>query len=136
VSEVLMSANTGKRRFGDSNARKPLKKARLTAGMIFYCFVISLPATYRSVLPMDETLFNNLTLAEKANFVQEKGQFIEAQDFYSFFILIYMLNQQQIKLLYDFTGLLLSVEEDQGKEYTEHENYLSSQLEDSLDIDN
>ena len=85
---------------------------------------------------MDETLFNNLTLAEKANFVQEKGQFIEAQDFYSFFILIYMLNQQQIKLLYDFSGLLLSVEEEAEKGNPDHDNYLSSQFEDSLDIDN
>jgi hypothetical protein len=119
-----------------NRCRKSIEKAHLTAGMIFYRFVISLPKTYRIRLPMDETLFNNLTLAEKANLVQEKGQFIEAQDFYSFFILIYMLNQQQIKMLYDFTGLLLSVEEDQGKEYTEHENYLSSHLENSLDVDN
>jgi hypothetical protein len=85
---------------------------------------------------MDETLFNNLTLAEKANYVQEKGQFIEAQDFYSFFVLIYMLNQFQIKLIYDFTGLLLSVEAEPEKEDPENENYLSSQLEDSLDFDN
>ncbi len=82
---------------------------------------------------MDETLFNDLSLDEKALFIQEQGQFIEAQDFYSFFILIYILNQQHIKLFYDFTGLLVSVESDQ--EIT-GENYLSSQLESSLETDN
>ncbi|MEO5600704.1 MAG: hypothetical protein ABIR06_07240 [Cyclobacteriaceae bacterium] len=82
---------------------------------------------------MDETLFNDLSLDEKARFIQEQGQFIEAQDFYSFFILIYILNQQHIKLCYDFTGLLVSVESDQ--EIT-GENYLSSQLESSLETDN
>jgi hypothetical protein len=125
-----------KRQLGDSNARNPSKKACLTAGMIFYRFVISLPTTFKIRLPMDETLFNNLSLAEKANFVQEKGQFIEAQDFYSFFVLIYTLNQYQIRLIYDFTGFLLSVEAEPEKEEREHESYLSSQFEDSLDFDN
>ncbi|HET9485858.1 MAG TPA: hypothetical protein VFO54_00405 [Chryseosolibacter sp.] len=78
---------------------------------------------------MDETLFNSLTLTQKADFVQENGQFIEAQDFYSFFILAYLLHQQKINLLYDFTGLLVSVE----REESSGENYLSDQLESSLD---
>ena len=82
---------------------------------------------------MDETLLNSLSLAEKATFIQENGQFIEAQDFYSFFILVYILNQQHIKLCYDFTGLLVSIEgEKQGK----IEDYLSSQLEESLGVEN
>lgn len=81
---------------------------------------------------MDETLLNSLSLAEKAEFIQENGQFIEAQDFYSFFILIYILNQQHIKLCYDFTGLLVSIE---GEKEGTVEDYLYSQLEDSLEID-
>jgi hypothetical protein len=43
---------------------------------------------------------------------------------------VYLLNQQEFKLFYDFTGLLVSVEvanEGAG------ENFLSSQLEETLD---
>ena len=59
---------------------------------------------------MDQTLFEQLPLAEKASYVQEHGEFIEAQDYYSFFTLVYLLNKDQIKLLYDFSGLLVAVE--------------------------
>jgi hypothetical protein len=59
---------------------------------------------------MNEILFDQLSLAEKAAYVQERGEFIEAQDFYSFFVLLYLLNKDQIKLLYDFSGLLVAVE--------------------------
>ena len=79
---------------------------------------------------MDETRFNTLSLSQKAEYVTENGHFIEAQDFYSFFTLVYLLNQQEYKLFYDFTGLLVSVEvahEGAG------ENFLSSQLEETLD---
>ncbi|MGC1244209.1 MAG: hypothetical protein WA874_21640 [Chryseosolibacter sp.] len=79
---------------------------------------------------MDETLFNSLPLSKKAEYVQENGQFIEAQDFYSFFILVYLLNQQEFKLFYDFTGLLVSVE---ASNETTGDTFLSSQLEESLD---
>lgn len=79
---------------------------------------------------MDETLFNRLSLPEKAEYVQENGQFVEAQDYYSFFVLIYLLNQQEFKLLYDFTGLLVSVENDAD---SAGENYLTTQLESTLD---
>lgn len=84
-------------------------------------------------MPMDETLFDNLSLLEKANFIQEKGQFIESQDFYSFFILVYILNQHQVKLLYDFNGLIVDVEQEKEME---EENYVSSQLESCLDDGN
>lgn len=82
---------------------------------------------------MDETLFDSLSLPEKASFVQEKGQFIESQDFYSFFILIYMLNQHQIKLFYDFNGLIVDVEQEKEME---EENYVTSQLESYLEDEN
>ena len=84
-------------------------------------------------MPMDETLFDNLSLLEKAKFIQEKGQFIESQDFYSFFILVYILNQHQVKLLYDFNGLIVDVEQEKEME---EENYVSSQLESCLDDGN
>ena len=79
---------------------------------------------------MSENLFHQLPLAEKAAFVQEKGQFIEAQDFYSFFILVYLCNKQHIKLLYDFSGQLVSVETADG---ILKESFLAEQLQTSLD---
>ena len=59
---------------------------------------------------MNQILFDQLSLAEKAAYIQEHGEFIEAQDYYSFFTLIYLFNKHQIKLLYDFSGLLVAVE--------------------------
>lgn len=79
---------------------------------------------------MNETLFDELPLAEKAAFVQEQGQFIEAQDFYSFFILVYLCNKRHIKLLYDFSGQLVSVE---AADEILKESFLAEQLQTSLD---
>jgi hypothetical protein len=62
---------------------------------------------------MKEMKFKDLPLSEKANLVREKGQFISAQDFYSYFVLIYELKKHQVNLFYDFTGLLVSVEPDE-----------------------
>jgi hypothetical protein len=59
---------------------------------------------------MKETKFRDLPLTEKANLVREKGRFISAQDFYSYFILTYELTKHPVNLLYNFTGLLVSVE--------------------------
>lgn len=79
---------------------------------------------------MNESLFDQLPLAEKAAFVQEKGQFIEAQDFYSFFILVYLCNKRHIKLLYDFSGLLVGVETEDD---VFKENFLTGQLQISIE---
>lgn len=68
---------------------------------------------YLNPFQMKETKLKDLPLTEKANLVREKGQFISAQDFYSYFILIYELKKHQVSLLYDFTGLLVSVEPDE-----------------------
>jgi len=81
---------------------------------------------------MDETLLENLSLSEKEDFVKQKGQLIDAQDFYSFFILVYLLNQQHVKLFYDFNGILIDVEADKELNI---ENYLSDQLASALDGD-
>jgi hypothetical protein len=75
---------------------------------------------------MEENLYDNLSLQEKAAWIQEKGQFIEAQDFYSFFVLIYLLNKEHIKLLYDFSGSLVSIESTNDE--PEKDNFLSDQL--------
>ena len=79
---------------------------------------------------MQESLFDQLPLAEKAAFIQEQGQLIDAQDFYSFFILVYLLNQRHIKLLYDCSGLLVEIEtnEDRTKD-----SFLTRQFEASID---
>lgn len=78
---------------------------------------------------MNETLFDELPLAEKAAFVQEQGQFIEAQDFYSFFILVYLFDKHHIKLLYDFSGLLVGIEDQEATA----ETFITGQLQSSLD---
>ena len=75
---------------------------------------------------MEENLYANLSLQEKAAWIQEKGQFIEAQDFYSFFVLIYLLNKEHIKLLYDFSGSLVSIES--ANEDPEKDDFLTDQL--------
>lgn len=75
---------------------------------------------------MEENLYSRLSLQEKAAWVQEKGQFIEAQDFYSFFVLVYLLNKEHIKLLYDFSGSLVSVESED--EEPKKDNFLTDQL--------
>jgi len=82
---------------------------------------------------MDETLFKSLSLSEKADYVKKHAEFVEAQDFYSFFVLIYLLNQQEYKLYYDFSGLLISVE---SEEETSREGFLAHGLANSLDTDN
>lgn len=79
---------------------------------------------------MQESLFEQLPLAEKADFIKEKGQFIEGQDFYSFFILVYLLNKRQVKLLYDFSGLLVAIE---MQDSPMKENFITAQFEASLD---
>ena len=78
---------------------------------------------------MNENLAGDLSLSEKAAWIQENGQFVEAQDFYSFFVLVYLLNQKQIKLLYDFSGLLVGIESDEG---TQDDSFLSQQLQSAL----
>ena len=60
---------------------------------------------------MEETLLESLSLSEKEALIKEKGQLIEAQDFYSFFILIYLLHDCSVKAYYDFSGTLIDVEE-------------------------
>lgn len=59
---------------------------------------------------MKETTFQNLSLSQKESFVKEKGQLLEAQDFYSFFMLTYLLNQDPVRLYYDYSGKLVEVE--------------------------
>ena len=79
--------------------------------------------------PMNQTLFDQLPLAEKADFIQQQGQLIEAQDFYSFFILVYLFDKHHIKLLYDFSGRLVGIEDQENSA----ETFLTGQLQSSLD---
>jgi hypothetical protein len=78
---------------------------------------------------MHENLAGDPGLSEKAAWIQENGQFVEAQDFYSFFVLIYLLNEKHIKLLYDFSGLLVSIESDED---TRDDTFLTQQLESTM----
>ena len=78
---------------------------------------------------MNEPLFSNLPLAEKAAWIKTNGQFLEAQDYYSFFIHVYQLNKEHVKLLYDFSGQLVGIECEPN---SPRDNFLSSQLESRL----
>lgn len=59
---------------------------------------------------MKESSFQNLSLPEKESFVKEKGQLLEAQDFYSFFMVSYLVDQDPVRLYYDYSGKLVDVE--------------------------
>jgi hypothetical protein len=78
---------------------------------------------------MDEYQFSKLSLEGQADFVKNKGNFIEAQDYYSYRVLLYDLDQHHIELLYDFTDRIVSVEFVEKKPSG---NYLSNQLESYL----
>lgn len=75
---------------------------------------------------MDEIQFNKLTLQAKAEYVQQKGNFIEAEDYYSYQILRYALDTHHVELLYDYTHSVVSVEFVEKKD---SEDYRSSQLD-------
>jgi hypothetical protein len=79
---------------------------------------------------MDEYKFSNLSLADKADFVRKQGSFIEAQDFYSYHVLLYKLDQHDVELLYDFSNKIVSVEFIEKKPPG---NFLANQLESYLD---
>lgn len=59
---------------------------------------------------MKETSFQNLSLSQKESYVKEKGQLLEAQDFYSFIMVSYLVNQEPVRLYYDYSGKLVEVE--------------------------
>lgn len=61
---------------------------------------------------MEKIEFHNLSLPEKEDLVKEKGQLIEAQDFYSFFVLVYLFEQHPVKVIYDFSGQLIDIADD------------------------
>ena len=65
---------------------------------------------------MEVTRFNNLSLPEKEVLVKEKGQLVQAQDFYSFYVLHYALDEHAIRVTYDFSGRLIDVETDNETE--------------------
>ncbi len=79
---------------------------------------------------MNDVQFEALPIVEKAAFVRENGHFIEAQDFYSFFVLVYLVHEDQVKLLYDYSGRLVAVEADEG---ISGDKFITNQLQDSLD---
>jgi hypothetical protein len=59
---------------------------------------------------MDEVQFNNLTLQAKAEYVQQKGNFIEAEDYYSYQVLRFTLDAHQVELVYDYSHSVISVD--------------------------
>lgn len=59
---------------------------------------------------MNESLFNNLSLEEKAEIVLKTGTFIRAEDNYSYRIQYYAFGDHIAELLFDFTDRIVSVE--------------------------
>jgi hypothetical protein len=78
---------------------------------------------------MTENVYPQSSLLEKANLVQAEGQLIEAQDYYSFFVLLYLLNKEHIKLFYDFSGDLISIE---TQAETDQSDFIADQLMSNL----
>lgn len=75
---------------------------------------------------MDETFYNQLPLQDKVTFIQKQGNFIEAVDYYSFRILLYVIENHHVELLYDEEDHIVSVE------FVENRNELPPELEANL----
>ena len=78
---------------------------------------------------MDEILFNSLSLEAKAEFVQKRGVFVDAEDYYSYRILLYTMDSHKVELLYDFNNQIISVEFIEKKQ-----RHPKIDLSDSLDL--
>jgi hypothetical protein len=76
---------------------------------------------------MDEIRFNELPLPEKAAFIQKQGSFIEAADYYSYKVFLYVMEEHHVEVVYDDEENLISVE------YIENTNSITPQLESDLD---
>ena len=81
---------------------------------------------------MDQSNYNTLSLKDKADLIQKKGDFIEGEDFYSFKILLYTFQNHQVEITYDYAGTLISVEFVEDKS-SRHGNELPSKLDDIFD---
>ena len=77
---------------------------------------------------MKQTLSQNLSLNEKASWVKRNGKLVEAEDFYSFMILSYLVKDARFRLIYDFSGEVASIEVDENR----NDNFLSNQFESIL----
>jgi hypothetical protein len=77
---------------------------------------------------MDRSYYNTLTLRDKADLIQKKGDFVEGEDFYSFKVLLYTFEEHQVEITYDYSGSLISVEFVEEK--ASQHNDLSSRLQD------
>jgi hypothetical protein len=78
---------------------------------------------------MDQSKYNTLSLKDKAELIQKKGDFIEGEDFYSFKVLLYTFEEHQVEITYDYEGALVSVEFVEEKT-SRHGNELPSNLDD------
>ena len=76
----------------------------------FFTLVFGPPTSYLNPNRMKETSFKNLSLSQQESLVKEKGQLLEAEDFYSFFMVSYLVNQDPVRLYYDYSGKLVEVE--------------------------
>ena len=77
---------------------------------------------------MDQS-YKSLSLKDKADLIQKKGNFIEGEDFYSFKILLYTFKDHQVEITYDYSGSLISVEFVEEKS-SRHGDELPSMLDD------
>jgi hypothetical protein len=74
-------------------------------------------------------LSSQLNLQEKAALIQKQGTFIEAEDFYSFRIFLYSVDQHRAELTFDQSGNIIEVEFVEKKD----EQAISPQLDSSLE---
>lgn len=59
---------------------------------------------------MTDPAFHQLTLQEKAAFIQKRGTFIEGVDFYSFRILLYSFQHHRAELTFDYSNNVVNIE--------------------------
>lgn len=82
---------------------------------------------------MNDQAFNQLNLKEQAAFIQKSGTFIEAEDFYSFRIYLYSIDQHRAELTFDYSGNIINVEFIEKKDEGGISSQLESSIEDQLD---
>lgn len=61
---------------------------------------------------MAEFALSQLSLRDQADWIERNGRMIIAQDYYSYFVVLYQLEDTTLRLVYDYSGSVLDIEED------------------------
>lgn len=61
---------------------------------------------------MAEFALSQLSLRDQADWIERNGRMIIAQDYYSYFVVLYQLEDTTLRLVYDYSRSVLDIEED------------------------